>query len=142
MNQTHLAATSTNLPSAWLQIMIRSAAAAAAFMMLVACANTPRYEFVADASLFSPGTVSVIVRLKNVVADTFVEDALIEATRLDSKSQPAETPGDFVARGMFGPGAYRFELTFTTPGKWELALTAKVPGEVKPIQGAVDFTVQ
>jgi hypothetical protein len=40
------------------------------------------------------------------------------------------------------PGLYRFSIETGMAGKWELVLTARVPGETAPATGKVDYRAQ
>jgi YtkA-like len=40
------------------------------------------------------------------------------------------------------PGFYRFVIDTAMSGKWQLVLTAKVEGEVRPITGTITYDAQ
>jgi hypothetical protein len=51
----------------------------------------------------------------------------------------AEMSGRVTTAALDQPGVYRFSIETGMAGKWELVLTAKVPGEVAPVTGKVIF---
>ena len=116
----------------------------AAFLSLAACGkSTPQFEFTTTTSDLTMGTGTVEVRLKETSSGSFVEDAVITATRLDMEPDGMKDMTTSVdPQGMSAPGVYRFSGTFKMAGRWQLSLTAQVPGHEQPVQGAVVFTVK
>ena len=47
--------------------------------------------------------------------------------------------GEVKFLGSSGPGQYRFMANVSMPGKWELDISADVPGEAEPIADTVKF---
>jgi hypothetical protein len=68
--------------------------------------------------------------------------ALPRPVRLDRHMGPtgmAEMSGKVTPAASDQPGLYGFSIGTGMAGKWELVLTAKVPGEVAPITGKVIY---
>ncbi len=51
----------------------------------------------------------------------------------------AEMSGKVTPAASDHPGLYRFSIKTGMAGKWELVLTAKVPGETAPVTGKVIY---
>jgi hypothetical protein len=47
--------------------------------------------------------------------------------------------GDVKFVGSSGPGLYQLMADVSMPGKWQLNISAKIPGETKPVQETVKF---
>lgn len=116
----------------------------AALLGLAACGKTAQpFEFTTTTSDLMIGVGTVEVRLKDTSTGTFVEDAVITATRLDMEPDGMKDMTTSVdPQGMSAPGVYRFSGTFKMAGRWQLSLTAQVPGHEQPVRGAVVFNVR
>ena len=116
----------------------------AAFLTLAACSKSAApFEFTTTTSDIAMGTSVVEVRLKNTSTGSFVEDAVITATRLDmAPAGMGEMASPIEQQGASAPGVYRFGGTFKMAGKWQLSLSAQVPGQAQPVQGAVVLDVK
>ena len=51
----------------------------------------------------------------------------------------AEMSGKVTPIATDRPGLYRFAIETGMAGKWELVLTAKVPGEASPVTGEIVY---
>jgi YtkA-like len=93
----------------------------------------------------------LIVELTRVSSAQPVDDAKVTIRRLEmthmhppQKSSPpggmtTTMSGDVKFLGSPGPGQYRFMADVSMPGKWELDISADVPGEAEPIVDTVKF---
>ena len=116
----------------------------ATFLGLAACGWPAQpFEFTTTTSDLTMGAGTVEVRLKDTASGTFVEDAVITATRFDMEPDGMkEMTSPVEPQGTSAPGKYRFGGTFKMAGQWQLSLTAQVPGQAQPVQGAVVFNVK
>jgi hypothetical protein len=116
---------------------------AAFALLLAACGKSPTHEFTTETPEVALGAQVVDVRLKNIASGSFVEDAVITATRLDMAPDGMQSMSSTIEpRGTAAPGVYRFNAKFRMAGRWALALSAKVPGQSDPIEGTVIFTAK
>jgi hypothetical protein len=107
--------------------------------LTVATPNEYRFE-VADAPTGVPGTTMVAVRLVHASDNKPVGGAtIVEAKTNMGPAGMAEMSGKVRPAASDHPGLYRFSIETGMAGKWELVLTAKVPGEVAPVTGKVIF---
>jgi len=116
---------------------------ASMLLTLAACGQSvPPYEFTTATHEVARGATIVEVLLKNNATGTTVTDAVITATRLDMSPDGMQAMASTVEpQGASEAGVYRFNAKFTMAGRWALSLRASVPGEPKPINGTVIFTV-
>ena len=120
------------------------AAVLAAFLSLAACGKPAQpFEFTATTSDLAMGTNTVEVRLKNTASGTFVNDAVITASRLDMEPDGMKDMTSPVEeQGASTPGTYRFGGNFKMAGRWQLSLVALVPGQAEKVHGTVVFNVK
>src|SRR5579864_1426046 len=98
-----------------------------------------RFEVV-DAPTGIPDKTAVAVRLVHASDDKRVYGATIVEAKTDmGPSGMAEMSGKVTQTASDHPGLYRFSIETGMAGKWELVLTAKVPGEAAPVTGKVIF---
>jgi predicted metal-binding membrane protein len=104
-------------------------------------ATPTEYRFeVADAPTGVPGTTTVAVRLVNASDDKPVDGATIVEAKTDmGPAGMAEMSGKVTPAASDHPGLFRFSIETGMAGKWELVLTAKVPGETAPVIGKVIY---
>ena len=116
----------------------------AAFLTLSACSKpTAPFEFTTTTSDVAMGSSVVEVHLKNTSTGSFVEDAVITATRLDmAPDGMGEMTTPIESQGASAPGVYRFGGNFKMAGQWQLSLSAQVPGQAQPVQGTVVLNVK
>jgi predicted metal-binding membrane protein len=106
--------------------------------LTIAAPNEYRFEVV-DAPTGVPGTTTVAVRLLHASDKKPVDNATIVEAKTDmGPSGMAEMSGK-VTPAASDPGLFRFSIETGMAGKWELVLTAKVPGEAAPITGKVIY---
>jgi len=117
----------------------RAAAIAAAFLLTglpTARAGIDDYEFQLVETEISQGSgVIVAVRLIDLRTGRAVPDAVIFATRLDMAPDAMPTmraPLELLPPAE--PGVYRFKADLAMAGRWQLALAAKVQGELGTVQ--------
>ena len=117
---------------------------AAALLGLAACSRPAPFEFTTTTPTIDLGSNAVVeVRLKNNVSGTFVNDAVITATRLDMAPDGMEAMASKIVPQASGePGVFRFTADFRMAGQWQLSLAAHVPGEPTPVQGSVVINVE
>ena len=119
------------------------AAVAALVLTLASCSKTEPYEFTTATAEVAMGTTVVEVRLKDTKSGTFVENAVITATRLDmTPGGMSEMTSPIEPQGSSGPGVFRFGGNFKMAGQWRLSLSAQVPGQAQPVQGTVVLNVK
>jgi hypothetical protein len=107
--------------------------------LTIAAPNEYRFE-VADAPTRVPGTTTVAVRLVHASDNKPVDGATIVEARTDmGPAGMAEMSGKVTPATSDHPGLYRFSIETGMAGKWELVLTAKVPGETAPVTGKVFY---
>lgn len=107
--------------------------------LTIAAPNQYRFEVV-DAPMGIPGTTTVAVRLIRASDNKPVEDATIVEAKTDmGPAGMAEMSGKVMPAASEQPNLYRFSIETGMAGKWELLLTAKVPGETAPVSGKVIY---
>ena len=107
--------------------------------LTVAAPNEYRFE-VADAPTAVPGTTTVAVRLVHASDNKPVDNVTIVEAKTDmGPAGMAEMFGKVTPVASDHPGLYRFLIETEMAGKWELVLTAKVPGETAPVTGNVIY---
>ena len=115
-----------------------------AILVVAACSKSPPFEFTTATPEVEMGHDLVVeVRLRNTASGTMVNDAIITATRLDmAPDGMRQVTSDVTPQPSTELGAYRFSANFKMAGRWELSLTAQVPGEPQPVTGSVIITAQ
>ena len=111
--------------------------------LLTACSSQASpYQFTTQTTQVKKSEgVIVDVRLTKPPSSEPVAGAVITATRLDmTPDGMRETTTDIAPQTPPAPGIFRFKANFTMAGKWQLNLSAQVPGEVQPVTGTVIFT--
>jgi predicted metal-binding membrane protein len=107
--------------------------------LTIAAPNGYRFEIV-DAPTWVPGTTTVAVRLVHVSDNRPVDGATIVEAKTDmGPAGMAEMSGKVRPTASDHPGLYRFSIETGMAGKWELVLTAKVPGKTAPVAGKVVY---
>ncbi len=107
--------------------------------LTVAAPNDYRF-MVADTPVSAPGKTMVAVRLIRAADDKPVDDATIVEAKTDmGPGGMAEMSGRVAPVASDRPGVFRFSIETGMAGKWELVLTAKVPGETAPITGKIIY---
>src|SRR5262249_26442514 len=101
-----------------------------------AAPNDYRFEMV-DAPRGGPGTTTVSVRLVEASDNKPGEGATIVGAKADMG--PAGMAGKVTPVASDRRGQYRFLIETGMAGKWELLLTAKVPGETAPVAGKLVY---
>ncbi len=103
--------------------------------LTIAAPNDYRFEVV-DTPVASPGKTAMTVRLVDASDGRPVDGAtIVKATTDMGPAGMAEMSGGVTPLGADHPGLFRFLVETGMAGKWELVLTAKVPGENAPITG-------
>ena len=104
---------------------------------LTAAPNDYRFEVI-DAPAANPGKTTVAVRLIRASNNRLVDGATIVEAKTDmGPAGMAEMSGKVTPVAPDQPGLFRFLIETGMAGKWELVLTAKVPGETSPVTGKV-----
>lgn len=108
-----------------------------------AAAADYRFELVGKPAL-KAGTNTVLVRLVHLPDRKPVSGAVIFQTRADmGPEQMAAMAAPVKAVPATQPGLYAFEIqngsVWKKPGKWALALAAKVQGEADTVRGTVNL---
>lgn len=104
---------------------------------LTAAPNDYRFEVI-DAPATNPGKTTVAVRLIRASDNRLVDGATIVEAKTDmGPAGMAEMSGKVTPVAPDQPGLFRFLIETGMAGKWELVLTAKVPGETSPVTGKV-----
>jgi predicted metal-binding membrane protein len=107
--------------------------------LTIAAPSQYRFEIV-DVPTGVPGTTTVAVRLVHVSDNKPVDGATIVDAKTDmGPAGMAEMSGKVTQAGSDHPGVYRFSIETGMAGKWELVLTAKVPGEMAPVTGKLIY---
>jgi hypothetical protein len=107
--------------------------------LTIAAPNDYRF-LVADAPVSAPGKTMVAVRLIRAADNKPVDDATIIEAKTDmGPAGMAEMSGKVTPAASDHPGVYRFSIETEMAGKWELVLTAKVPGETAPVTGKIIY---
>ena len=111
---------------------------------LTADAEIKNYEFQLVQPTVQAGADRIVtVRLVDKTTGKAVPDAVIFASRLDMApdgmqemvTKVTPVPGT-------EPGTYRFKATFSTAGRWQLSLGAKVQGETGTVESKLVVTAQ
>ena len=108
----------------------------------IAVPNDYRFELV-ETQASGPGKTTAAVRLVHASDDKRVDGAAIIEAKSDMG--PAGMPemlGKVMPAASDQPGLYRFSIETGMAGKWELVLTAKMPGETAPVTGKVIYDAQ
>jgi predicted metal-binding membrane protein len=107
--------------------------------LTIAASNDYRFE-VAEVQSTGLGKTMVVVRLVHLRDQEPVDGAVIIEAKTDmGPSGMAEMSGIVSSTTSNQPGLYRFLIETGMPGKWELALVAKVRGEAGPIRGKITY---
>ena len=110
--------------------------------LTIAVPNKYHFELV-DASTGVPDITMVAVRLVQASDNKPVHGATIVEAKTDmSPAGMPEMSGKVTPAASDHPGLYRFSIETGMAGKWELVLTAKVPGEVAPVIGRVIYDAE
>ena len=119
--------------AAWGAVMLITTA------LTVAAPNDYRFE-AAEVEASGPGKTTLVVRLVHRQDKEPVHGAVIIEAKTDmGPSGMAQMAGTVMPATSEQPGLYRFLIETGMPGKWELVLTAKVPGEVGLITGKITY---
>jgi predicted metal-binding membrane protein len=107
--------------------------------LTIAAPNEYRFEVV-DAPTTVSGKTMVTVRLVHASDNKPVgEAAIVEAKTDMGPAGMPEMSGKVTPAALDHPGVYRFSIETGMAGKWELVLTAKVPGQTAPVTGKVIY---
>ncbi len=107
--------------------------------LTIAVPNEYRFEVV-DAPTGIPGTTTVAVRLVRASDNKPVDGATIVEAKTDmGPAGMVEMSGKVTPAASDHPGVCRFSIETGMAGKWELLLTAKVPGETAAVTGKVVY---
>jgi hypothetical protein len=107
--------------------------------LTIAASHEYRFEVV-EAPTGVPGTTIVAVRLVHASDNKPVDGAtMVEAKTDMGPAGMADMSGKVTRAEPDHPGLYRFSIETGMAGKWELVLTAKVPGETAPVTGKVIY---
>jgi predicted metal-binding membrane protein len=107
--------------------------------LTIAAPNEYRFEVV-DAPTGVPGRTTIAVRLVHASDNKPADGATIVEAKTDmGPAGMAEMSGKVTPAASDHPGLYRFSIETGMAGKWELVLTAKVPGETAPVTGKVIY---
>lgn len=110
--------------------------------LTIAAPNDYRFEIVGTPTGM-PGTTTVVVRLVRASDNKPVDGATIVEAKTDmGPAGMAEMSGKVTTATSDQPGVYRFSLETGMAGKWELVLTAKVPGETARVTGKIIYDAQ
>lgn len=113
--------------------------------VLSACAKpSSPYVFSASQSEVPLNATSMVdVRLVHQPNGKPVENAVIFEMRFDmSPDSMGDMAAPVTAQGSPAPGVYRFMVSPTMAGHWELKLSAKVQGETESVNGSVFVTAR
>jgi predicted metal-binding membrane protein len=111
-------------------------------MLTIAAPNDYRF-MVVDAPVSAPGKTVVAVHLIRAADNKPVDDATIVEAKTDmGPGGMAEMVGKVMPVASDRPGVFRFSIETGMAGKWELVLSAKVPGETAPVTGKVIYDAQ
>ena len=101
-----------------------------------------RFEAV-ETEAAAPGHTTVAVRLVRGPDGAPVDRADIAEAKTDmGPDGMPDMTGKVTPTASDRPGLYRFSIETGMAGKWELVLTAKVPGETAPVTGKVEYRAQ
>ena len=113
-----------------------------AAITLTAAANDYRFEVV-GAPAASTGKTILAVRLIHTSDNEPVEGVTITEAKTDmGPGGMAEMSGKVTPVAPAQPGLFRFSIETGMAGKWELVLTAKVPGETSPVSGKLIYDAE
>ena len=107
--------------------------------LTIAAPSEYRFEVI-DAPTGVPGRTAVEVRLVRALDNKPVYGAtIVEAKTNMGPAGMADMSGKVTPTASDHAGLYRFLIETGMAGKWELVLTAKVPGETAPVTGKVVY---
>jgi predicted metal-binding membrane protein len=110
--------------------------------LTIAAPNAYRFE-AAEVEASGPGKTTVVVRLVHLQDKEPVKGAVITEAKTDMGPEGMpQMSGAVLSETSKQPGLYRFLIETGMPGKWELVLTAKVPGEPGPISGKITYNAK
>jgi hypothetical protein len=110
--------------------------------LTIAAPNEYRFEVV-DTPASGPGKTKVAVRLVRASDNKPVDGTVIVEAKTDmGPAGMAEMFGKVTPAPSDQPGLYRFSIETGMAGRWELVLTAKVPGETAPVTGKIIYDAQ
>jgi hypothetical protein len=108
-----------------------------------AAAHWPTYHFESvDQTIHAGQGVTVSVRLIQAATGKAITDATITDAKLlmmMGKMEPMPAPVKMLTPDA--NGNYPFACDVIEPGDWELDLSAQIPNEQKPVNGAIKFNV-
>lgn len=105
--------------------------------LTIAAPNDYRFEVVGQPAT-TPGKTTVAVRLVRTSDNEPVDGATIVEVKTDmGPAGMAQMSGKVTPVASDQAGLFRFSMDTGMAGKWELVLTAKVPGETTPVSGIV-----
>jgi hypothetical protein len=111
----------------------------ATMMLTHAAPGAYRLEAV-ETQAAETGRTTVAVRLARGPENTPVDGAVIVEAKTDmGPDRMPDMTGKVTPVASDRPGLYRFSIETGMAGKWELILTAKVPGEPAPVAAKVDY---
>ena len=107
----------------------------ATMTLTIAAPSAYRLEIVGSPTE-EPGATTVAVRFVHASDNKPVEGITVVESKTDmGPAGMAEMSGKVTPIASDQPGVYRFSIETGMAGKWELILTAKVPGETAPVTG-------
>ena len=107
--------------------------------LTVAAPNDYRFETV-EAKAVATGKTTVAVRLVHASDNKPVDGATVAEAKTDmGPAGMADMSGKVTPVASGQPGLYRFSIETGMAGKWELVLSAKVPGETAPVTGKIVY---
>ena len=107
--------------------------------LTVAAPNDYRFEVV-DTLAAGAGKTIVSVRLTHALDNKPVDGGtIVEAKTNMGPAGMAEMSGEVMPVASNLPGHFRFSIETGMAGKWELVLTAKIPGETAPVSGKLIY---
>jgi predicted metal-binding membrane protein len=107
--------------------------------LTMASANEYRFEVI-GVPTGTPGKTTVAVRLVHAPDNQPIGGATIVEAKTDmGPAGMAEMSGKVTSAASDHPGVYGFSIETGMAGKWELVLTAVVPGETAPVTGKVIY---
>jgi hypothetical protein len=105
----------------------------------VAASNDYRFEVV-DTLAAGAGNTTITVRLTHALDNKPVNGAtIIEAKTNMGPAGMSAMSGKVTPVVSDQPGQFRFSIQTGMTGKWELVLTARVPGETAPVSGELIY---
>jgi predicted metal-binding membrane protein len=107
--------------------------------LTMASPNEYRFEVIGVPTGI-PGKTTVAVRLVHIPDNQPIDGATIVEAKTDmGPAGMAEMSGKVTPAASDHPGVYPFSIETGMAGKWELILTAAVPGETTPVSGKVIY---